>query len=157
MAQTRIRCLRRQGHGSLTVRQGLAKSCNLVLAKVALATGGETFERYGRRFGFNQTAPDFPLPVAESRIPSLPPSQQAMLAECGFGQGALAVTPLQMALVTATLANHGQCMPPYLVQEIRNPDGKKLFERPSPRGTRRPCSLQRRSPSRSKMRTSSSP
>ena len=51
-----------------------------------------------------------------------------MLAECGFGQGALAVTPLQMALVTATLAHQGQFMRPYLVQEIRNPDGKKLFE-----------------------------
>lgn len=128
VAHTRIRCLRRSGHGRLTVAQGVAKSCNLVLAKVALKTGAAAFEEYGRRFGFKVSPPDFPLPVAASQIPPADRLDGAMLAACGFGQGALALTPFQMALVTAAIANKGILMQPYLVQEIRSPEGQKLAE-----------------------------
>jgi peptidoglycan glycosyltransferase len=128
VANTRIRCLRRSGHGRLTVAQGIAQSCNLVLAKVAVKTGATAYDLYGRLFGFNEPLPDFPLPVAASRIPPLDRLNGPMLAECGFGQGALTITPLQMALVTAAIANGGKIMRPYLVQEIRSRDGEKLFE-----------------------------
>lgn len=128
LAHTRVRCLRRSGHGRLTVVQGVAQSCNLVLAKVALKTGAEAFERYGRQFGFLQAPPDFPLPVAVSQIPPPERLDGPMLAACGFGQGALLLTPFQMALVTAAIANQGKLMQPYLVQEIRSWEGKKLWE-----------------------------
>ncbi|GAB4205840.1 MAG: penicillin-binding protein 2 [Roseiflexaceae bacterium] len=45
------------------------------------------------------------------------------LADTGYGQGQLFVTPLQMALVAATIANDGVTMQPYLVDRITRPDG----------------------------------
>ena len=68
----------------------------------------------------NETVPSFPLPLAESVFPTgstprrrhCPPS----------GSTTSAGTPLQAAMVTAAIANDGEVMLPYLVQELRAPN-----------------------------------
>lgn len=80
-------------------------------------------EEYARRFGFGKPIP-FDLPVAASRLRD--PDQAyypSLLAQTGFGQGQVAATPLQMALVAATIANGGVVPSPYLVMEVRAPNG----------------------------------
>jgi Cell division protein FtsI/penicillin-binding protein 2 len=63
-------------------------------------------------------------------------NSRAALADTGFGQGELQVTPLQMAMVAATIANDGMMMRPFLVAEIIRPDGTTVV-RNGPRPIRR--------------------
>jgi peptidoglycan glycosyltransferase len=51
----------------------------------------------------------------------------AAIADTGFGQGQLLVTPLQMALVAATIANDGVLMQPYLVERVVNQQNAPLY------------------------------
>jgi peptidoglycan glycosyltransferase len=78
---------------------------------------------YAQRFGFEKPIP-FDLPVEASRLSD--PGQEffpSLLGQTGIGQGQVAATPLQMALVAATIANDGTVPSPYLVSEVRAPSG----------------------------------
>ena len=63
----------------------------------------------------------------------------AALADTGFGQGQLLVTPLQMAVVAAAIANDGIIMQPYLVDRVMRPDGT-VVRQTQPRALRRATS-----------------
>lgn len=63
-------------------------------------------------------------------------SSRAAVAATGFGQGQLLVTPLQMAMVAATIANDGVMMEPYLVERVTRPQGGLVTGR-GPRAIRR--------------------
>ena len=83
----------------------------------------DKLKQYAERFGFEKSIP-FDLPVKPSRLKD--PDQRwfpSLLAQAGFGQGQVAATPLQMALVAATIANDGTVPKPYLVSEVRAPSG----------------------------------
>jgi len=99
-------CYRKGGHGRIDVEQGFIWSCNIVFAHLALELGWDAFADYWHRVGFDSAGVAFPAAVS-SRIPSGDDRTAAMLAECGFGQGKLLVTPLHMALLAATIANGG--------------------------------------------------
>jgi penicillin-binding protein A len=63
-------------------------------------------------------------------------NSRAGLADTGFGQGQLLVTPLQMAMVAAAIANDGVMMEPYLVERVTRPGGGLVTSR-GPRAIRR--------------------
>ncbi len=88
---------------------------------------------YAHRFGFTQQIP-FDLPVAVSRVAEHEQFSPVELAVTAFGQGEIETTPLLMALVGATIANGGAMPAPYLVSEIRGPNGS--VERPHTPGGR---------------------
>ncbi len=64
------------------------------------------------------------MDVTPSRFPAegTPGADAAGIARAGIGQGGVKVTPLQMAMVAAAIANDGVQMAPYTVETIRNPD-----------------------------------
>ncbi len=101
-----------------------AYSINATFAQVAAEKlGSDRFLGYSRRFGMDQQIP-FEIDTAVSRTSrSGGGLDKILLANSGFGQGQLLVTPLQMALIAAAVANHGVEPQPYLVQEVRQPDG----------------------------------
>ncbi|HEY8491546.1 MAG TPA: penicillin-binding transpeptidase domain-containing protein [Dehalococcoidia bacterium] len=101
-----------------------AYSVNATFAQIAVDLGAATWVEYSRRFGMGSALP-FDIPTAETQI-SASPLDPVLLANSGFGQGELLVTPLQMALVVAAVANGGELPRPYLVQEIRSPEGRVL-------------------------------
>jgi peptidoglycan glycosyltransferase len=106
-----------------------AWSINATFAEIAVRVGAPALVQTARRFGFESRIP-FDIPLAPSRL--LRPGSAfdpVLLASTGFGQGELAVTPLQMALVAAAVANDGVLMEPYLVQRVQRPDGTVLRER----------------------------
>jgi peptidoglycan glycosyltransferase len=77
-------------------------------------------EDYAKRFGFERSIP-FDLPVIPSQV--INPGTQwtpELLVQTSFGQGQLDVTPMQMALVVATVANQGRVPTPYVAAELRN-------------------------------------
>jgi peptidoglycan glycosyltransferase len=86
------------------------------------------FEDYVNRFGFGQSTP-FDLPTAAGHVPT-GPLTPVDLANTAFGQGELQVSPLQMALATATINRGGEMPSPYLVAEVRQGDAHTALHRP---------------------------
>jgi len=110
-----------------TLEEGYAYSLNLVFAQVGLELGEDELIRYGERFGFG-TVPPYDVPVARTQLANDDAflSSQTALAETAFGQGQLLATPLQMALITACIANGGEMMTPFLVQSVSDQNGEVL-------------------------------
>jgi peptidoglycan glycosyltransferase len=107
-----------------TLQQGLAFSLNVVFAQVGLQLGKDLLTEYAERFGFGSSVP-FDLPVARSQVASSADflNSNPAIADTAFGQGELLVTPLQMAMIAATIANEGKMMRPYLVDTVTTQDG----------------------------------
>lgn len=111
-----------------TVRDGLAYSLNLVYAQIGLELGADRMRQYGDRFGIGVTIP-FHLEGASGQLAADPADldRPTALADTAFGQGALLVTPLHMALIIASIANGGEMMRPLLVDSVRR-DGDSVWQ-----------------------------
>lgn len=97
--------------------------------KTIQASAG-VLEDYARRFGFERSIP-FDLPVAESQIKNADTAwSPELLVQTAFGQGELAATPLQMALIVASVANGGHVPAPYVAAELRNGDAVRELHQP---------------------------
>jgi peptidoglycan glycosyltransferase len=107
-----------------TLREGLMWSLNVVLAQVGLAIGGDEFWDAAQDFGFGKEVP-FDLAVTTSRLASSEDflNSRNAIADTGFGQGQIQVTPLLMALITCGYANDGVIPQPRLVDKIVSGDG----------------------------------
>ncbi|HYO42365.1 MAG TPA: penicillin-binding protein 2 [Candidatus Limnocylindrales bacterium] len=98
-------------------------SCNIWYALAGLETGGGRLVDEAAKLGFGSALP-FELPTAISRVTSGEGNapggftDDAELASASFGQGQTFVTPLQMALVAATVANDGVLMKPHVVTAL---------------------------------------
>ena len=108
-----------------TATEGLAWSLNVVFAQIGLEIGARDYWENAGRFGFGREIP-FDIPVARGQIASSPDflRDNNALADTGFGQGEILVSPLQMALVTSMYVNQGQMMRPYLVDAVVDENGK---------------------------------
>ncbi|HZU39864.1 MAG TPA: penicillin-binding transpeptidase domain-containing protein [Solirubrobacteraceae bacterium] len=124
-----------QSFGNIDLATALTYSVNTVFAQVAVNLGISTMTDYMKRFGFYAKPPlDYPANEMSSSKPysfrtgkPLPPgSPDEDIGRIGFGQGGLAVTPLQMAMVVAAVANDGRLMKPHLAAKIVNPDGQTV-------------------------------
>ncbi|MDP9253933.1 MAG: penicillin-binding protein 2 [Verrucomicrobiota bacterium] len=106
----------------LSVRDVLVKSSNIGSAKLALSVGEEKFYEYIRRFGFgDRTGIELP-----GEIPGLirSPKFWSKISITRIPMGhEIGVTPLQMTLAMATIANDGKLVTPRIVKSITNRDG----------------------------------
>ncbi len=107
----------------------LQVSSNIFFAHVGLELGAERYLDYARRFGFCQAlrvgSDSRGLPVDPSYVSAQADGgcaafrDQVELASAAFGQAAVSVTPMQMALLAATIANLGAVPQPYVVRDLR--------------------------------------
>ena len=107
-----------------------AWSCNIAFATIGLRLCHSDYVEYARRFGLGSPLP-LEIPVEPSLLFHTPDyftggERFYALASTAFGQGELAVTPLQMALIAATVANDGVAMTPHLVSQVLTADGVVL-------------------------------
>jgi penicillin-binding protein A len=111
------------GGQPISLADALRVSCNTTFAEIALDLGSEELAEQAERFGFNSQVP-YELAVVDSVVPTEqdPPST----AQSGIGQRDVRATPMQMALVTASIANGGQLVRPHVVQAVRDPAGQQL-------------------------------
>jgi peptidoglycan glycosyltransferase len=128
----------------LTFDEATEVSDNVYFAHVALDTGADNLERWARAYGFGSPIP-FDLPTASSQVtsgggPLSGFADRVELANAGYGQAKVLVTPLQMALVAATIANDGVLMEPKLVDELVSESGTSAVV--SPQTLRRVMSTQ---------------
>lgn len=106
-------------YGNITARQALAKSVNVVTARLSLDMGKEIFYRYLRQFGFGKvTEADCGAEnVGIVKWPGTRFWSRYDQAANSFGQG-ISVTSLQMANAIAAIANGGSLMQPQFVRGL---------------------------------------
>lgn len=108
------------GGPTTTLRDAFAKSCNTAFVELGIDTGADALRSTAQGFGIDSPLPPLPLQVAESTVG--PIDDGAALGMSSIGQKDVALTPLQNALVAATIANDGVAMQPYLVEDLKGPD-----------------------------------
>ncbi|MQS06392.1 peptidoglycan D,D-transpeptidase FtsI family protein [Streptomyces alkaliphilus] len=118
-----------------SIRIALMDSCNTVFAGLSADIGNEGMIEAAESFGFNEEV-FVPVRAAASVYPEDNRPQNAM---AGIGQASNRATPLQMAMVTAAIANDGKLMEPYMVDRLVAPN-LNVVEQHRPSELSRPLS-----------------
>ncbi|RBP67298.1 cell elongation-specific peptidoglycan D,D-transpeptidase [Brevibacterium sanguinis] len=123
--------------GRPSLADSLAESCNTSFASLGMDLGEDAIRDQAEKFGFGQEI-EIPLSVEPSTFPSdLNPPQ---LAQSSLGQFEVRATPLQMAMMTAGIANGGTMMKPQLVNRVLNSDTLETITENRPQEMSRPVS-----------------
>jgi penicillin-binding protein A len=115
--------------GSRNLTGAFALSSNVDFAQVALQLGGDRWLHDAKKWKLGE-AVGLELPTQTDRLPTRQEISPALLAQLGFGQANLLVTPLRMALIVSTIASGGVEPRPRLVRAIRKPDGTERLVAP---------------------------
>ncbi len=128
------RCWKHSGHGAVDLNRALSESCDVYFYQVGQRLGVDRLAKYARMFGLGRkTGVEM-----EHEKPGLIPTsawkkkrfgkvwQEGETLSVAIGQGFDLVTPLQLAFMTATVANGGTLYKPGLVEQVRDPDGKVI-------------------------------
>lgn len=105
--------------GKQSLADALRVSCNTAFAILGNELGEAKIAEQAEAFGFGE-ALQIPLGVTASRYPT--GQNDAAVALSAIGQQDVRVTPLQVAMISAAIANDGQLMEPYLIEKVRTPD-----------------------------------
>lgn len=127
-----FRCWNHWGHGSIDLEHAIRYSCNVYLFNAALAAGAEAVQEEARSFGFGRKTG---IALGGERAGLVPTDEWTRRTGRGgwrdgdtcnlaIGQGAMLVTPLQLALYAAALANGGTLWRPRLALDVTGPDGR---------------------------------
>jgi len=119
--------------GNLNLKTAFQHSVNSVFCNIGKQLGAKTVLDYAKRFGFYKSPP-VELPANQRYASGMygrgghldPDPSKADPGRLAFGQWTMLATPLQMAMVGATVANGGVVPRPYLVQKIIAPDGSTI-------------------------------
>jgi penicillin-binding protein 2 len=136
VANQTFRCWNQYGHGKVSLHRGLVESCDVYFYELGLRLGADRIAKYASLFGFG-TPSGLGLP---QELPGLIPTSAWKRRTYGdfikdgetmaiaIGQGYVVSTPIQLAVMTAAMANGGKVMKPAIVERIVAPDGKQVFE-----------------------------
>lgn len=131
-----FRCWNRHGHGPVDLRRAIVESCDVYFYELGLRLGGDRLARYASLFGMGKPT-GLGLP---HELPGLIPTsawkkrtygdtwKDGETVNLSIGQGYLVTTPIQLAMMTAALANHGTLFTPSIVRQIRSADGEIIFD-----------------------------
>ena len=135
--------------GNVTLKDALTISCNTGFAQLGVKLGADKVKAEAQAFGFEDdklTLGDLEgsgLPVAASKTGAMTnpdgSTDKGALAQSSIGQRDVRMTPLQGALLAATVANGGKQMRPYLVQQLLGSDRRQIYAA-SPQTLRTPIS-----------------
>ncbi|WP_328882482.1 peptidoglycan D,D-transpeptidase FtsI family protein [Streptomyces sp. NBC_00299] len=107
-----------------SIRVALQYSCNNVFGKMAVDLGQDKVRETAEKFGFNDEEQDVPVRAYPSVYPSDMDRPQTALS--GIGQFDVTATPLQIAMVSAAIANGGKLVSPHMVSQITDGGGDVL-------------------------------
>jgi penicillin-binding protein 2 len=136
LADRKIRCWKKKGHGRVDLHDALVHSCDVYFYEMGDAIGMSDLTKEARQWGFGErTGINLP-PESRGKLPAEHPSLRRKKWYRGetmitaIGQGAVTVTPLQMARFAAAIANGGSILKPLLeknekVKIIRRLDVKQ--------------------------------
>ena len=139
LGNRRFHCWKRGGHGRMNMNSAIVQSCDVYFYEVSKRVGVDGIAVMARRFGFGEKL-GVELPYERK---GLVPTRDWKLAvhgvswqkgetlNIGIGQGFLLTTPLQLAVMTARIANGGIAVLPKLVRETRR-SGQRLPDQREP-------------------------
>lgn len=118
-----FRCHRAQGHGAVTLREAISKSCNVFFYRLSEALDVDVIASYARAFGLGEPTGVDLRNESGGLIPTREWKRRVMgerwyaseTASVSVGQGAVSVTPIQMARLAAAVASGGDIPMPRLV------------------------------------------
>ena len=123
---TKIRCHKTTGHGTLNFAEGLQQSCNPILMTVGQSIGRDAFYRYFKAFGYlEKTGIDFPG-EGNSIFYTEESFSLINLATASFGQN-FKISLLQHMTAISAVANGGDLVTPYFVEEITDNGGNVIY------------------------------
>jgi len=105
------------GTETVTLLDAMRLSCNIPFAELGVALGQEKIRNMAKAFGFGQNI-RIPTVATASTYPEKMDDAQTALSS--FGQFDVRVTPLQMAMITAAIANGGKEMRPNLIENVQS-------------------------------------
>jgi len=126
------------GGAQVSIADAFRMSCNIPFAELGLALGTRAIADQATEFGFNESIA-IPLESTPSVYPRGLDEPQTMLS--AFGQSSVRASPLQMAMVTAAIANGGNLMKPNLIESVIAPD-LSVIQSLQPELYKRPISQQ---------------
>jgi peptidoglycan glycosyltransferase len=127
------------GGADQSLIDALTISCNTAFAQLGMTLGEDRIRSTAAAFGIDDSGFTMPLKVVPSTVGAI--ASQAELAHASIGQQNVQITPLQGAMIAATVANGGKLMKPYLVDKVRAPD-LTVIDQTDPEVLSRPITAQ---------------
>ncbi len=110
------------GGDTVSLTRALEVSCNVAFGSIGLDLGAEALREQSQKFGFDtRTFTDLDDALTRQAVSTIGDPDEPQTALSAIGQSNVVATPLQMAMVTAGIANDGVVRRPYLVDEILSP------------------------------------
>ncbi|MFD5868986.1 penicillin-binding transpeptidase domain-containing protein [Corynebacterium sp. NPDC060344] len=106
--------------GTTNLRTAFARSCNTAFAELAINTGADPLRDAAERMGVGEDLDGLGVPQEPSTLGEIP--DDAALGQTSIGQRDVSFTPLQNAIIAATIANNGVRMEPHLVKSVQGQD-----------------------------------
>jgi penicillin-binding protein 2 len=128
-----FRCWRKVGHGSVNLHEAIVQSCDVYFYQIGQRLGIERIQAYAKRFGLGQKT-GIGLDGEKTGLVPSPAWKRKRFGEpwyegetlvVSIGQGALLVTPIQVARLLSAVANGGTLFTPRLVEKVES-TGKGL-------------------------------
>lgn len=110
-------------YGSLDLKEAFKVSSNVVFGTLAMELGNDKLKATAEKYGFNNTIESEGFKITPSQFPKLTAAEVGSIAQSGIGQSSILATPMQMALISSTIANNGKMMEPRLVNKVIDKDG----------------------------------
>lgn len=117
-----IRCQNNTAHGHENLNKAFVVSCNCAFSTIGTELNLEEYRQTAESMGMNKRLP-IEIESAVSKFNLGPDSSFPEVQETSFGQGKTLITPLQNLMITASVANSGTMMKPYLVDKVQANDG----------------------------------
>jgi len=110
--------------GKIKLKDAFIHSSNVVFGSLGVELGGKKLDETAEKFYFNKYIPADGIIIDNSRFPELQGSNDGDIAQSAIGQGKILATPIEMALVSSSIANDGVMMKPILVRTVFDNNGK---------------------------------
>jgi penicillin-binding protein 2 len=125
------RCWKKTGHGAVNLKHALSESCDVYFYQVGQRLGVNRIAGYATRLGLGRkTGVEMEheksglIPTSDWKMKRYKRAwQEGETLSIAIGQGFNLVTPLQLALMTATVANGGTLYKPGMIETVKDPDG----------------------------------
>lgn len=123
----RIKCWKTIGHGSQTLTEAFANSCNCCFMDLALRLGVDKFYSYMQKFGVGQKTGITIKGESSGIVMKKSEVKTVDLARMGFGH-AIAVTPIQLLTIVAGITNGGIYNTPTVIKQITDANGNIVYQ-----------------------------
>ncbi len=118
----RMVCAGKAVHGTLTLKQAFAKSCNISFGKIAYQLGADRLRATAEAYGMNENFRFSDIVLYNSTFPAGIASMDELVWS-GDGQGKVLITPMLMCMITSSIANDGLMMEPKLIRRVTGTGG----------------------------------